>query len=98
MTDDVVKGLHHRSFVSCSSIHFFAGCPLVFLYAILRQFYAIFVWKGIESHGLMCSKDIEKSSVYQAVSAFVEIYYKLGSSITLRGLRQISTMFHIIEY
>lgn len=45
-----------------------------FLYAILRQFYAIFALEGIELRGLMCFKDVEKPSVYQAVSAFVEIH------------------------
>jgi len=53
-----------------SSMHLIAGCPLIFS----TPFYAIFPWEGKELHGLMCSKDIEKPSVYQAVSAFVEIH------------------------
>ena len=65
---------YRRVAVCGSGIHFFAGCPLIFLYAILRQFYAIFALKGIEMHGLMCFKDIEKPSVYQAISAFREIH------------------------
>ena len=65
---------YRRVAIYGSSIHFFAGCPLIFLYTILRQFYAIFPWKGIELRGLMCFKDIEKPSAYQAISAFVEIH------------------------
>lgn len=56
------------------AVYTFRRLSADFLYAILRQFYAIFVWKGIEMHGLMCFKDVEKPSVYQAISAFVEIH------------------------
>ena len=45
-----------------------------FLYAILRQFYAIFPWEGIEMHGLMCFGNVGKPNDYQAMSAFVEIH------------------------
>ena len=45
-----------------------------FLYAILRQFYAIFTLKGIEMHGLMCFRNIGKPNDYQAISAFREIH------------------------
>ena len=65
---------YRRVAVYGSSIHFFAYLSADFLYAILRQFYAIFPWKGIELHGLMCFRNIEKTSVYQALSAFVEIH------------------------
>ena len=65
---------YRRIAVFGSSIHFFAYLFADFLYAILRQFYAIFALEGIEMHGLMCFKDIEKHSVYQAISAFVEIH------------------------
>lgn len=65
---------YRRVAVYGSSMHLIAGCPMIFLYAILRQFYAIFPWEGIELHGLMCFSNIEKSSVYQAISAFVEIH------------------------
>ena len=65
---------YRRVAVYGSSMHFIAGCPMTFLYAILRQFYAIFALEGIELHGLMCFKNIGKPSVYQAVSAFREIH------------------------
>ena len=45
-----------------------------FLYAILRQFYAIFALEGIELHGLMYFRNVEKPSVYQAISAFAEMH------------------------
>lgn len=67
--------LSYRRVAVCgSSIHFFAYLSADFLYAILRQFYAIFALEGIELRGLMCFKDVEKPSVYQAISAFVEIH------------------------
>ena len=65
---------YRRVAVYGSSIYFFASLSADFPYAILRQFYAIFALEGIEVRGLMCFKDIEKPSVYQAVSAFVEIH------------------------
>ena len=49
-------------------MHFAAGYPLI----LLRHFYAIFVWEDIEIRGLMCFRIIEKYSVYQALSAFME--------------------------
>ena len=65
---------YRRVAVFGSSMHFFRGLSTDFLYAILRQFYAIFPWKGIEMHGFMCFKNIGKPSVYQAISAFREIH------------------------
>ena len=65
---------YRRVAVYGSSMHLIAGCPMIFLYAILRQFYAIFALKGIELRGLMCFRNVEKTSVYQAVSVFREIH------------------------
>ena len=65
---------YRRVVVYGSSIHFFAGCPLIFLYAILRQFYAIFALEGIDIRGLMYFRNVEKPSDYQAISAFREIH------------------------
>ena len=45
-------------------------CPLIFS----TPFYAIFPWEGIALHGLMCFRNIVKTIVYQALSAFVEIH------------------------
>lgn len=59
---------HRRVAVSCSIVRFVAGYPLI----LLRHFYAIFAWKDIEIRGLMCFRIIEKYSVYQALSAFME--------------------------
>lgn len=63
---------YRRVAVYGSSMHFIAGYPLTFLYAI-------FAWRGIELRGLMCLRNVGKPSVYQALSAFMEKYWNMNS-------------------